>query len=78
MPSPGKGYGLGLGVTMDVAQTQAPGSVGEYGWGGAASTNFWIDPREELVGIEMAQFQPAGFHPIGLAFRTAVYQAIVD
>ena len=78
MESPGKGYGLGLGVTMDVAQTQVPGSAGEFGWGGAATTNFWVDPREELIGVEMAQFQPSGFHPIGVAFRTAVYQAIVD
>jgi CubicO group peptidase (beta-lactamase class C family) len=78
MYASGEGYGLGVGVTMDVAQSQAPGSVGTYGWGGAASTDFWIDPQEQLIGIQMAQFQPAGGHPMGASFRVAAYQAIVD
>ena len=76
--SPGYGFGLGMRVLMDVGQAQIPGSVGEYGWAGAASTYFWIDPKEELIGIQMAQFQPGGVHPIESAFRIAAYQAIVD
>jgi CubicO group peptidase (beta-lactamase class C family) len=63
---------------MDVAQFQQPGSVGDYAWGGAASTSFWIDPQEELIGILMTQFQPSGYHLITPDFRAAVYQAIVD
>ena len=78
MYSLGCGYGLGMRVLMDVGQAQIPGSVGAYGWGGAASTEFWVDPKEELIGIQMAQFMPAGFHPIAPAFRIAAYQAIVD
>jgi CubicO group peptidase (beta-lactamase class C family) len=78
MYAPGYGFGLGMRVLMDVGQAQIPGSVGEYGWSGAASTYFWVDPREELIGIQMAQFQPGGFHPIESAFRIAAYQAIVD
>jgi CubicO group peptidase (beta-lactamase class C family) len=74
----GYGYGLGMRTSLDVGQTQIPGSVGEYGWAGAASTYFWIDPKEELIGIQMAQFQPSGFHLIADDFRVAVYQAIVD
>jgi CubicO group peptidase (beta-lactamase class C family) len=76
--SPGYGYGLGVRVMQDVGQAQMPGSVGEFGWGGAATTEFWIDPREQLVGVLMAQFQPSGFHPIASDFRVATYQAIVD
>jgi CubicO group peptidase (beta-lactamase class C family) len=76
--SPGYGYGLGMRTLMDVGQAQVPGSVGEFGWAGAASTYFWIDPREQFIGIQMAQFQPSGFHPIAPDFRVAAYQAIVD
>jgi CubicO group peptidase (beta-lactamase class C family) len=76
--SPGFGYGLGFEVLMDVGQAETLGSVGAYGWGGAAATSFWIDPREELIGILMAQFQPSGYHLIAPDFRVAAYQAIVD
>ncbi len=76
--SPGYGYGLGFGVLMDVGQCQTIGSEGEYGWAGAASTYFWIDPKEEFIGIQMAQFQPAGYHQIAADFRVMAYQSIVD
>src|SRR6202043_1715026 len=49
----GIGFGLGFSVTMDPAQTLIPGSAGEYAWGGAATTSFWIDPAEELIAIFM-------------------------
>lgn len=74
----GQGFGLGMRVTMDVGRAQVMGSVGDYGWGGAANTSFWIDPQEELIGIIMTQHQPSGFIPSSADFRTAVYQAIVD
>ena len=75
---PGYGYGLGFRVLMDVGQCERLGSVGEYGWVGAAGTYFWVDPKEELIGIHMAQFQPGGFYSSYLDFRTMVYQSIVD
>jgi CubicO group peptidase (beta-lactamase class C family) len=74
----GYGYGLGVGMVMDVGQSQILGSVGTYGWSGAASTNFWIDPVESLIGIQMAQFQPSSFHLIADDLRVTAYQAIVD
>jgi CubicO group peptidase (beta-lactamase class C family) len=76
--SPGYGYGLGLRVLLDVGQAQIPGSVGEYGWAGAANTYFWIDPSEEFIGVLMAQFQPNDFHSLSGDFRVVAYQAIVD
>jgi len=76
--SPGYGYGLGFRVLMDVGQCMVPGTVGEYGWGGAASTHFWIDPKEAFIGIQMAQYQPSGYYPIASDFRVAAYQAIID
>ena len=75
---PGYGYGLGFRVLQDVGQCLTTGSEGEYGWTGAASTYFWIDPREEFIGIQMAQFQPGGYHQIADDFRVMAYQSIVD
>ena len=50
--NPGMGFGLGSRVMLDVAATRGPGSVGE----GAAKTCYWVDPREELVGLFMTQY----------------------
>jgi CubicO group peptidase (beta-lactamase class C family) len=74
----GVGFGLGFSVTLDPAKTLIPGSAGEYAWGGAASTAFWIDPREELVAIFMTQLLPSSAYPIRRELRTMVYAAISD
>jgi CubicO group peptidase (beta-lactamase class C family) len=63
---------------MDVGQGQTMGSEGEYGWQGAGSTYFWIDPKEEFIGIQMAQFMPMNYHLIAPDFRVAAYQSITD
>ena len=75
---PGFGYGLGFGVLMDVGQSGTIGSNGEYNWSGAASTSFWIDPVEQLIGIQLAQFQPMSTFPNAEDFKVAAYQAIID
>jgi len=75
--SPGHGFGLGVSVLTDLARTRTLGSVGSYGWGGAANTNFWIDPHEQLIGLLMLQFMPSGTYPIVPDFRVAVYQALL-
>jgi CubicO group peptidase (beta-lactamase class C family) len=79
-PVPGHGFGLGVRVLVDPAQFGVLGSAGEYGWGGAASTYFWIDPKEELIGILMPQFLPASLLPVPLReiFKNLTYQALVD
>ena len=74
----GIGFGLGVSVTLDPAQTLIPGSVGEYAWGGAATTSFWIDPVEELIAIFMTQVLPSTATPIRRELRTMVYSAITD
>ena len=56
IPNPGYGFGLGSSVLLNVAESSKPGSVGEFGWSGAAKTNFWVDPQEELIGLLMTQF----------------------
>ena len=74
----GYGFGLGVSVLVDLPATSTPGSVGNYSWGGAASTQFWIDPQEEMLGIFMTQFMPAGYYPVAREFRVAAYQALID
>jgi len=74
----GIGFGLGFSVTMNPAKTMIPGSPGEYAWGGAASTAFWIDPAEELIAIFMTQLLPSSTYPIRRELRTMVYAAITE
>jgi CubicO group peptidase (beta-lactamase class C family) len=74
----GIGFGLGFSVTMDPAKTLIPGSPGEYAWGGAATTSFWIDPREELIAIFMTQVLPSSAYPVRRELRTMIYSAITD
>ncbi|HOT90602.1 MAG TPA: serine hydrolase domain-containing protein [Anaerolineae bacterium] len=76
--NPALGFGLGFGVTLDVERTQTLGSVGAYGWGGAATTRFVIDPQEELVHIEMTQLMNNDSVPVLDEMQVAIYQAIVD
>ena len=74
----GIGFGLGFAVTMNPAQTLLAGSPGEYNWGGAATTSFWIDPAEELITIFMTQVLPSNAYPLRRELRTMVYAAITD
>jgi CubicO group peptidase (beta-lactamase class C family) len=73
------GYGLGFRVLLDVAQSGIVGSPGEYCWAGYWSTYFWVDPREELIGLQMTQVPAYVWpHMIPPDFKVLVYQAIVD
>ncbi|MEP6836636.1 MAG: serine hydrolase domain-containing protein [Bradyrhizobium sp.] len=74
----GIGFGLGFAVTMNPAQTLIAGSPGEYAWGGAATTSFFIDPAEELIAIFMTQVLPSSAYPLRREIRTMVYAAITD
>lgn len=74
----GVGFGLGFSVMLDPARTQIVGSTGEYAWGGAASTAFWIDPVEDMVVIFMTQLMPSSSYPIRRELRTLTYAALID
>ncbi len=77
-PLRGVGFGLGFSVELDPVATGRPGSVGSYAWGGAASTQFWIDPVERLTAMFFTQVLPLRPLPLRGMLRQLVYQAIVD
>ncbi len=74
----GIGFGLGFSVVLDPAAARAACSAGEYAWGGAASTAFWVDPREDIVALFLTQVMPSATYPIRRELRSLVYQAVVD
>jgi CubicO group peptidase (beta-lactamase class C family) len=72
----GQGFGLGFSVVLDRARAATPASVGSYGWGGAASTIFWIDPQEELVVIFLTQLIPSRTFDFRGQLQAIVYGAL--
>ena len=74
----GVGFGLGFAVVFDPPQTLIPCSKGEFYWGGAASTAFWVDPLEEVTAVFMTQLLPSSTYPIRRELRTLVYSALME
>ncbi|MDO8380041.1 serine hydrolase [Phenylobacterium sp.] len=74
----GVGFGLGFAVTFDPVKAMLTSSPGEYYWGGAASTAFWVDPVEDIQVVFMTQVLPSSTYPIRRELRTLVYSALVE
>ncbi len=74
----GIGFGLGFSVMIDPAKAYIAGTPGEYAWGGAASTAFWIDPVEDMAVVLLTQLMPSSTYPIRRELRVLTYQAIID
>jgi CubicO group peptidase (beta-lactamase class C family) len=77
-PFRGVGFGLGFAVVTDPVAGRLVCSAGELSWGGAASTAFWIDPREELTVSFFTQLLPSSAYRIRPQLRQLVYQALID
>ena len=73
----GVGFGLGVSVTVDPVKAKVPGSRGEFGWGGAASTAFWVDPVEDMTALFLTQLLPSSTHPLRSQMKLLVHQALV-
>lgn len=71
-------FGLGLRVREHTGEAALLGSNGSYGWGGAYGSFFWVDPKEQMIGILMIQLMPYAHLNIRLEFQNAATQAIVD
>ncbi|MGD9803719.1 MAG: serine hydrolase domain-containing protein [Hyphomicrobiaceae bacterium] len=74
----GIGFGLGFSVMIDPAKAQILGTPGEYAWGGAASTAFWIDPKEDLFVVFLTQLMPSSAYPFRRELRVLTYQSIAE
>lgn len=74
----GVGFGLCGLVILDPAKAQASASVGDFGWGGMASTVFWVSPADDLVVVFLTQLMPSDAHPNRKELRALVHQALVD
>jgi len=81
-PHQGRAWGVGFGVAGSVVTNPAisglPVSKGTFSWGGAATTHFWVDHEEELVGLVHTQLFPDGTHPVSQLMQLLTYQAIID
>jgi CubicO group peptidase (beta-lactamase class C family) len=75
-----EGYGFGLTFAVNLGPGKAPtvGSAGEYYWGGAAGTSFWIDPKEHMIGVFLIQVLPPTSAPAGDQFKRLAYEALID
>ena len=78
MPMDGMGFGIGGGVVLEPARTRMAGSVGDFGWGGMASTYFWTDPIERLTCIYFTQLIPSSSYPNRAELKALVHGALVD
>ena len=73
----GVGFGLGFASTMSQVATGSLGT-GDYYWGGAASTIFWVDPKEDLSVVFMTQLMPSGTFNFRGQLKSIIYSAIID
>jgi CubicO group peptidase (beta-lactamase class C family) len=76
-PTPGRGFGLGFETVEDLGRSGRYGSEGEFSWGGAYFSRYWVDPQEELVAVFMTQLIPSGGSDLQEKLRVLVNQAIV-
>ncbi len=75
---PGQGFGLGFFVVTDLGERGVPGSVGEFGWGGAYHSTYWEDPANDLLVVYLTQLRPTGGLDDREKIRTLVYQAVIE
>ncbi|MFM7493690.1 MAG: serine hydrolase, partial [Acidimicrobiaceae bacterium] len=74
----GLGFGLGFSVVIDQAKTRVACPNGTFGWGGMASTVFWVDPVNEISAMFFTQLIPSSTYPIRQYLRSLVYAAVTD
>jgi len=74
----GTGFGLGFAMVTDPARTLIPSSEGEFYWGGAYSTAFFVDPVERITMVFMTQVYPSNAYPIRRQLKTLIYSALVE
>ena len=76
-PMDGMGFGIGGSVVLDPARAGVPGSVGDFAWGGMASTMFWIDPTHRLSVVFFTQLSPSSSYPSRAELKAIVHGALI-
>ncbi|HAV63472.1 MAG TPA: serine hydrolase, partial [Verrucomicrobiales bacterium] len=74
--APSEGWGLMSALRLDMAGALEPVSEGTFYWSGAATTHFFVDPTEQLIGLVFCQHVPFDQHQLFTRFRTSIYQAL--
>ena len=74
---PGVGFGLGFSVRIGDSDFDPGARLGEYGWGGAASTHYWVSPKDDLIVVTMEQTMPFNFK-LEFGLKKLIYDAITD
>ena len=77
-PMEGMGFGLGGSVVLDPARTRCAGSIGDFGWGGMASTFFWVDQKLDLTVVFFTQLSPSSSYPARAELKALIHAAILD
>ena len=78
VPFDGIGFGLGVAVMLDPGRAKTLGSRGDFGWGGMASTAFWVDPALDLSVVFLTQLMPSSSYPLRKELRALVYSSLVE
>ena len=76
-PMEGVGFGLGGGIVLDPGRARCPGSVGDFSWGGMASTFFWVDPVHKLSTVFLTQLSPSSSYPGRAELKALVHGALM-
>tara|TARA_E500000331_G_C17271869_1_gene719630 strand:- start:5201 stop:6415 length:1215 start_codon:yes stop_codon:yes gene_type:complete len=77
-PYDGIGFGLGFSVMLNPPTANILGTPGEFAWGGAASTYFFVDPGEDMLAIQLTQLLPSSAYPVRRELRVLTYQSLID
>ncbi|QJB30730.1 beta-lactamase family protein [Chitinophaga oryzae] len=80
LPAQPEPFGFGLGFSLETKENDhlMPYNIGTFSWGGAFNTHYWVDPKEELIGLVFTQEYLSPYWSIGDEFKVAVYQALED
>lgn len=76
-PMEGMGFGLGGAVVLDPVRARCPGSIGDFSWGGMASTFFWVDPVQDLSVVFFTQLAPSSSYPARAELKALVHGAVL-
>ena len=76
-PMEGMGFGIGGAVVLNPARAQTPGHIGDFSWGGMASTFFWLDRKAEVSVVFLTQLSPSSSYPSRAQLKGIIHGAMM-